>query len=274
MSRVVASPRSRPRAIRVLNDWHGSGGPALDARLHLLKIFQGGLNTNFLLRDQWGANYVLRIPLRSPKTHVAIQNEYRGIGYCDDENGYRYRTLDEQAAFSKKCLALDIPVARTFFHTREYLVSEFIRGKTLSAHLRTGGDPYFVKDHVSFIMRAHQSGIIVGDRWGPNEMVTPQNTLRYIDFDIELKGKRAREFEMAQVLYHAVAWAKDKERVSRLLVTCIERSTLCSLYDTKKIAQFLQGHQKYFRYDQRYTGSVSGVGRIIHSLTYLIFAFY
>lgn len=204
----------------------------------------GVLNHNWVLWGEGGESYVLRIPKKNPKQQKLIKEEYQEISYAKDGSEYRFRTLDEQVTFMEECQQWKIPIVPIAEKGKHYLLLEYINGKPLSEFLAQTDYPTILSEHFTNITRAHNLGIILGDRWGPNEIVTPSNKLVYIDFDIALIAEDAKEFEIAQVIYHCILQSKNKKEATAVAKKIVSGEQF--LYNKERVAEFLRGHVKYF----------------------------
>ncbi len=232
----------------------------------IIENLEGALNSNFLVRDVNDRKYVLRIPMYNEETYKLIKKEYEGVGYVTNGREYSYRSLEEQVTFSKKCIREGVPVANVISVGQEWMLTEFVEGTTLDKYLQANNDVTIINEHISQIMSSHKKGILIGDRWGPNEIVTNDNKIVYIDFDIELLIEDAKEFEMAQVLYHSIAWSKDKEKTSLLVKDFVKNCRFYGVYDKGRVCKFLRGYKEYFKKDIRYKESEAWIDDLISNM--------
>lgn len=214
------------------------------------QTLHGALNNNWVIKDEEEKKYVLRIPKGNPKQLPILRREYEGIGYVRDGSEYRLRDLEEQASFTETCRKRGIPVPQIIFTNYYAMLREYIEGITLENFLKTNNSTV-IQENFLTLARAHAQNIVLGDRWGPNEIVTQDKSIVYIDFDIALKAKDAKEFEITQALYYAFLYAKDKEEASASIRNFIETKTFSSLYNKKRVSEFLEGHMRYF-YNTKY----------------------
>lgn len=73
-------------------------------------------------------------------------------------------------------------------------------------------------------------------------LVTPDVGVIHIDFDFEISGPYAKEFELAQVIYYTVLSGKDQ--VVSSVCQCLSGSLWC---DSKMVADFLHAKTVFFR---------------------------
>jgi hypothetical protein len=109
------------------------------------------------------------------------------------------------------------------------------------------------------IYKAHKAGIVYGDRWSENILITPKRNIVNIDFDIEIFGSFAREFEVAQVAYYILAGAKAKvvPQLAKLL------SVPFANLDIRQVETFLKGHAKHFDVNKKYGNLKSEVNALV-----------
>jgi len=83
---------------------------------------------------------------------------------------------------------------------------------TLDLYLKSASDEdarRVVGELFEDIARAHQAGIVYGDRWYHNILVDPALGVTNIDFDFKLEGP-GKELDLAQVIYFTVALDRDR----------------------------------------------------------------
>lgn len=206
--------------------------------------FRGGnLNDLLLLKDQNEKKYVLQIAKkdRPVEEYLAEFFEIVGVG-CN----YKYRSLEEQVEFSKICLKKGLPVPSIFEHDSTFIVREFIEGLTYSEFLSKSEDSSIIIKYLKEIIKFHKKGIVMGDRWGPNEVITTGGKFYFFDFDIKLLTKDSKEFEIAHSIYCSIVNAKNKEYAFCLLVEFFENK-FPSYYDLSKTLHFFQKHITFYK---------------------------
>ncbi len=228
------------------------------------KTLEGALNDNYLLEDK-KSKYVLRIPKENLSQLHLIKEEYRGIGYVTEGSEYKFRNLREQFAFMEKCKQLGIPINEAIDFGENYMLLKFIEGITLEKFLNQTNNPVIINDYFSTVINAHFKGVVIGDRWGHNTIVTPQQDLVHIDFDIELTAEDAREFEVAQLIYFCILQSRNKEKATSLALDFANREEL-KFYDKSRIAEFLTGHCRCFTNSREYGGIETKIEQIVSQL--------
>ena len=218
------------------------------------QTLHGALNNNWIVKDEEEKKYVLRIQKESPLQIPLIRAEYEGIGYVKNGKEYRFRSIEEQASFTRRCIHNNIPTPKIRYFDNNVMLRDFVEGIPLVEFLHQKDSSAMIKNHLSNIIHAHKKGIILGDRWGPNEIVTLQNTLTYIDFDIELTARDAKEFEISQILYHCILPSGNRKAALHCVEELIASEEFVP-YEKNVVAGFLRGHLGYFAKRKVYCGA-------------------
>ena len=219
-----------------------------DQKLH------SALNNNWVVEDEEEKKYVLRIPKENSSQILFIREEYESIGYVENGSEYKFRTLEEQASFTEKCSLNNLPVPQIRYVDQVVMLRDFVEGVSLDIFLKQEESQAIIENHISTIIKAHKRDIVFGDRWGSNEICTRENKIIYIDFDIELTSKNAKEFEIAQVLYHCILQSKNKKEAVSIIKDLFTENLFLS-YNQKRFVEFLQGHLRYFSRREIYCGT-------------------
>jgi len=124
----------------------------------------------------------------------------------------------------------------------------FIKGITYDQWLNSGEISNKIIDlYIDSIVKAHQNGVVYGDRWGPNTMVVGDTTIIHFDFDISLEGIPAKEFELAQTLYYTLSFSSKKEVINRFLIRKLRSIRKTGQYNWKTLLRLIKGHYRHFR---------------------------
>lgn len=163
-------------------------------------------NLNRMVPVRWERElYLLRLPKTAAEvrpTHDALAAEYAGLGFTGLGGRYRFRTLTEQVRFSRQCQALGLSLA-VLERLDGLTLIKYQPGMRLSHYGRfLEADPVVTVGFLDSVVATHRQGMVMGDRWTPNVLVTPTGDVVNIDFDIELSGSGAREFELAQAIHY------------------------------------------------------------------------
>jgi tRNA A-37 threonylcarbamoyl transferase component Bud32 len=215
------------------------------------KTIQGSLNQNIQLVDQEGRLYLLRLPQeervrRSTYEHLATT--YREEGFTSSASSHRYRTIPEQAWFMNHAAQEGIralqPVA--IAHDATSMLIPFLQAEPLDEYLQQG-QTEAVGAILANLTTAHHKGLILGDRWGSNTLLTPEGVVE-VDFDIALEGPTAKEFDLGKLFYHLLFYASDHEQMLTYLQGYLNknRATFSQGYDLVTVQFFIRTHMQLF----------------------------
>ncbi len=213
------------------------------------RIFQGSLNRNIQLADPKGRSYLLRIPhqkRRSIYEHLATT--YREEGFTSLESFHRYRTIAEQARFMQQAAREGIRVlpAVAIAHDASSLLVPFLQAQPLDVYLLQG-EMEAVGAILANLTQAHQKGLILGDRWGSNTLITAEGIVE-VDFDIALEGPTAKEFELGKLFYHLLFYASNRQQMLAYLQGYLStnRATFSRRYNLATVQFFISKHAEVF----------------------------
>jgi len=222
-----------------------------------VQVLEGGLNRNTVFQLGENGEYLV---LRVPKSHEeqattieAIAKEYDAIGATEHGISFVLRNSEEQMNFLSQTLAADLHTPVVFDNTESGIVMEYVDGIPLHLYIQNDSqeiDFSIVTDVLAHLHKAHEKGIIFGDRWVKNTMVRPSGDFTELDFDIKLQGDHTTlaTFELAQTLFHLIHFAKQNrgEMIDTLTTFYKENSDLLAGHDIKKLDIFLQKQMEYF----------------------------
>lgn len=217
---------------------------------------QGKLNFNFLGYDSSTKKYLLSIPRNNPVIIRVINKEYRGVGFFKLGGSFRLRSTREIVRLYKQCAKIGIRVPRIIDYGDYYIFREFIEGRLFQDALSDSlNASRLVISYLTQIMQMHSRGIVLGDRWGPNEIVTPDDKIVFFDFDIELK-KIGKEMELAQAIYYSIQFSFRRRESAKAICAWLDLFPE-KQYCWSKVAILLRGHDSYFKlnttsYDVQY----------------------
>lgn len=170
----------------------------------------GELNTNYFVYPKFDSEfnlYLRRKPRNNPKIIKSLNVEYENIGFARGGGQFKIRTRDEQIDFTQKALLEGLKVV-PLYHYQKSTYTPFIEdAQTIDIAMRNGSQATqlkIVKALFSDLRRAHVLKIIYGDRWTKNILYSSQYGICHIDFDIEISGNNALEFEVCQVVYYTL----------------------------------------------------------------------
>ncbi|MCA9371574.1 hypothetical protein KC726_01625 [Candidatus Woesebacteria bacterium] len=268
----------------------------VDGQMHCVK--ERGTTDDSRFISIGGKKYVARFTKSLLKLE-RIVDEYKRIGFFQLSGSIRRRNYQEQLRLAQRCNTLGVITPSPICHfnnndltsiqpttengmllrnpflsefpseQEETIIYPFIPGVTLSTFLAT---PSRTQEWLEWkrkvILRqlydlnvCHKHGIIMGDRWGPNQIVffsggfALEPNLAHIDIDLDISknlesgeyNQNAAVFEVAQVLYHILFWINPAERESTFRkVLKPEWQKIENNYDKDTLYFLLEGHRNHF----------------------------
>lgn len=191
-----------------------------------MPVGQGFLNTLKFWVDDHGKQYVSRSPNHDRSVSSSnLEEELHLCGFIRSGGSFKYRNNAEQLEFVRHARKKRLNVVPILGEWNGELVLPWIQGVDLHRYLKQDVSldnlVRVITPALADICHAHhpRCQTVYGDRWLKNIMVEEGGRVRHIDFDIDIYGPKAREFEMAQFLYSLV---KDTGNTERLLVALRE----------------------------------------------------
>ncbi len=231
-------------------------------------ILKGELNNNYVLRDSEEKLYVWRIPKENPTVLTAIQDELTHTGFLTSGNSYRFRSIPEQIDFMNSTSQARLKTPPVLFTNGHGILMPFIQGVPFDVYLRQGNLVATARV-LDNMYAAHRVGIVFGDRWVKNTIVTPDEDIVEIDFDIALEGNYTREFEIAQTLYHMIHFSLDRAAIIAFIHHYFSQTKIMADYNSSVVSLFLQKYSEYFK-DRKYEGVEGDIRKEINSLIPLL----
>lgn len=233
------------------------------------KTLTGALNINYILTDGNENCYILRIPKVNPGVLPTIEDELLQTGFFLSGGSYRLRTPQEQVDFMGRAASLGLKTIVPVWTNGAYILLPYLEGSIpFDAYLKQGGVTAIGKA-LDNLRAAYREGLIFGDRWVKNTLIIlgqqDGDDVLEVDFDIEIAGERAVEFEVAQTLYHILHFASDKETVLKYLISYFQRSNLLQSLALEYLAFFLKKYANYFQ-DKEYEGISSDLRQEVDAL--------
>lgn len=213
----------------------------------------GALNNNSI-QEINGYKMVVRSPKGDDSRCTVlkgIESEYCQAGF--GPVGVSFRTPFEQIDFSNYMADMQLPALRYENCPKlglEILVSKFIQGVPLDKCLE-GLRVVSVKPAILNILKFHEKGVIVGDRWVKNTMIKGLQDFPSaieIDFDLELDGafEHLVNVELAQTLFHIVHFSNgDFGIVNEGLGVLSDISSV--RYSFQEVGRMIKGQASYFK---------------------------
>lgn len=205
----------------------------------------GALNEHILVTQ----DHIHRALMRSPRKNLdllqSIYYEYHFIGFTGVGGRFRRRSPQEQFLLTKKAAEAGLRVLPPLDQQGDRLYYPFIAdAKTLDVFLPEEREKAIPIIHqlVEDLHRAHTHGLIYGDRWSGNMLIHPHFGLFHIDFDLEIDGPYAREFEIAQIAYYTLS--AGRETVLPTLAQLL--GTHPGWFNIAMVDRFIRRHSIYF----------------------------
>lgn len=216
---------------------------------------EGELNISCFVTMPPGRVGLMRIPKKNDIGLKSIAHEYDGVGFTRQGGRFRRRSPQEQTVFIKHAASQGLRVLQpALIDSKGTSYFPFLnQAKTLDNYLPTSTDDELsrtIYELYDDLRKAHKQNIIYGDRWSKNILINPNFGVTNIDFDIEISGKPAKEFEVAQVIYYILLAAKD--RSIPLLAEILSKGN--DWFDFSLVAGFLQKHALHFLHNPKYGG--------------------
>lgn len=222
--------------------------------LDSIQLPQGNLNFIRVYTDPQGRRCLLRLenPEGRLKELPFITAELTNVGFVDGKNnGFRIRSPQEQALIAKKLTALGISTPFIHYVTPEILLTAYHADTINQADLwQTDPDRAIktTREILSQLCKIHSHNLKLGDRWGKNELIHPDNSVSFVDFDIELFGPKSKEFELAMFLFFNAYFAQLNPEVRLTEVLEVYKDFLSSLrgHSMEQVKAFILNFSAYF----------------------------
>lgn len=221
------------------------------------QVLEGGLNTNHILSDPKGQLYVWRRQKDNPSVLTKISEEFNQTGFLSLGGHYRFRTPQEQVEFMENATQLGLKSIAPLYTDGYGILLPFIDGVPFDAYLRQGNITAS-SNALDNLHRSHELNVVYGDRWVKNTMVIADEDIIELDFDIELQGSSAKEFELTQTLYHMLHFSTDRAQMLNFLNSYYRNNSSLQRYDIAQLQDFLGNYAIYFQ-DTKYEGILEGV---------------
>ena len=223
---------------------------------------QGNLNRNLIVIDSYGRKLILRRENPHGRQEEApfIRAEYEGVGFLKNpKNGFRFRTSEEQHKFADFLGENDVKASKTIFSDPETQLIIYEDGAVSLDQLWITMDPKApgtTNMALQSLAESHRKGIVLGDRWGPNELLTADNKIIFVDFDIEIFGPEAKEFEMASMLYFNSFFAQQTspnlDHLVGIYKKALESPLFKSIYEVQFLLKYITNYFSYFSREGKY----------------------
>src|SRR3989338_5956250 len=175
-------------------------------------ILKGGFNNNFIVKEPTsGKRYLIREPHNeNPALLERIEHEFQSYGGgLDKGNGVRKRSQEEQIAVMSKATRNGLHVVEIAFVEDDRIVVPFIEGaQTIDEFLpSSSSEEAETLVHALFadLHEAHtEHGIVYGDRWSKNILVTSKQRPYpiHVDFDLQYEGPGAMDMDVGRMTFY------------------------------------------------------------------------
>lgn len=206
----------------------------------------GKLNFNFLMSDRKGKKYILSIPRDNPALIKIVSSQYRSIGLFNHGGGFQLRSIKEMVTLYQKCEKVGVLVPKIIEYGDLFIFREFAEGRLYQDVLsQSSGSADLIISYLTQLANLHRHKIVLGDRWGPNEIVTADNKIIFIDFDTKLI-KIGKEMEVAQAIYYSIQFSCRRMEAARAIEQLLPTLSQ-NKYRWKYVKEILVGHLDYFK---------------------------
>lgn len=227
---------------------------------------EGALNINHIIRPTKGPLLLQRNPRDNPQILRSIAHEYHFIGFTDLGGKFRRRSFEEQVLFTRHAASQGLHILPPNFVRKSAAYFPFLRSAaTLDDFLPTASQESMAMvmlDLFDDLRTAHKKSIIYGDRWSRNILVLPDSSFLHVDFDIEISGRYAKEFEVAQVLYYTLCAGRERS----LPLICRMMAKENRWFDINVVQRFLEGHAIHFINSPKYGSAEALVDSLIEAI--------
>ncbi|OGK31496.1 hypothetical protein A3F29_04075 [Candidatus Roizmanbacteria bacterium RIFCSPHIGHO2_12_FULL_33_9] len=225
-----------------MTDYREVGRPAIE----------GELNINEFVKTQFGLVLLKRVPKDNPQIWDSISVEYGAIGFFEEGGSFKRRSFEEQLHLAEDAAFYQLRVLLPASVKNETIYYPFLADAlTYDEYLANAAadeSVEIVSQLFEDLRSAHTKGIVYGDRWPPNILVTQGEGVVNIDFDIELTGFPAVEFETAQAIFYTLCAGK-KDIIPSLVDILISND---GWFNYALVEKFLIGHGNFFATDPKF----------------------
>lgn len=244
-----------------------------ETELHLSpEVFEGKLNLNFVFEQstpQGTRRFILRVPRTEAERFKEAERLYKAyeIENASSEGvSFKLRSLAAQAYLMDRMHELDLHSVEYIDRNDKAMLLPFIEGQSIIEYMPTVRDARgfeIINRILTNMMKAHRHGIIMGDRWGGNTIITPNGSFLEFDFDMELTGEQRKTatFEIAQVMFALLRFAgENRPFILQSLTDFIyEHPEMLEDYDPEALIRFLQGNAEFYSKHFVGTGNLAGI---------------
>ena len=177
--------------------------------------FNGAINQNIVLKDTKGNKYLLRTAKGVPPP-VVMDEQLTVSGFFAKGGRYVVRDPKEQVKFMKILKKFGLKAIEPLQIDKYGILLPFIEGMGMDAYLQSG-NIIAVEKALNNLLHSHTKGVVYGDRWVKNTMITASGDTIELDFDIALEGENTKEFELAQTFSYIFYFSSNRKQSLQFL---------------------------------------------------------
>ncbi len=216
---------------------------------------EGAFSRHFAYQDGDGKPLLRRRPLPDPAWQERIKSNMDQWDFDKHGGTITVRSEEEIHSFVAKALQAGLRVLPVASDAAGGSLAPYLENAvTLEACLKSASDEdarRVVAELFDDISKAHQAGIVYGDRWYNNILVDPERGVVNIDFDFKLDGP-GKELDLAQEIFFTIAL--DRNRTPNTLIPLLKN--MREDHDFTLVKEFVETKERRSR--EKY-GDLSGV---------------
>ncbi len=217
-----------------------------------MSVNQGFLNRIQVWADGKGRKYLSRGQNEDQSEVIHnLQEEYAFNGLMKKGGAFRIRSPREQVQFVINARRAKLRVVPFVGVMDDDLIMPMITGNDMKSKVNTVKNErallHVIRPALHDIASAHAPSkqIVYGDRWLKNIIVDRRGGIHQVDFDIEISGPHAREYELAQFFYSTIRDTQKKDRLLAALSACNLRKKL-QHHSVPVVSEFLESYGLWY----------------------------
>ena len=224
----------------------------------------GALHCVHVLKSESGSLACLRVGRSSASrgnhkmVDAYIRQLYTTMRLFELGGSLRWRTIEEQVEVFETCRLNGVRVPRVLMADREWILTEYVQGRLLKDYLQDSDSTPIIQYYLNTVAKAHRAGIVLGDRWGGNEIVESCNEVCLVDFDIEVLFPErwlaaAYSFDLSLAIRACLLWSTSRADSLRRVIDWLKqyRDQVCQIYDMRLLTRFLAGSITFYSAQDR-----------------------